>query len=134
VAVTSVTIATPGVFTNSGTNDFKAGDAVIFQNLGTITGISANTIYYVTATTLAATTFTVASTIGGTALQITGSTSTPTVYRVLNQTRLQTAAQTGEILTFPNPLRTAPNVALSVIASSTQTGTIFVSPFGYYGF
>lgn len=134
VAVTSVTIATPGVFTNSGTNDFKAGDAVIFQSLGTITGITANTVYYVTATTLAATTFTVATTIGGTALQITGSTSACTVYRVLSQTRLQTAALTPNLITFPNPLRTAANVALSVIASSTQTGTVYVSPTGYYGF
>ncbi len=132
VAVTSVTIATPGVFTNSGTNDFKAGDMVIFQNLGTITGITANTPYYVTATSLAATTFTVSSTIGGTALQITGSTSTPTVYRVLHQTRLQTTALPLTPVALPTPIRTAPNVALSILSSSTQTGTIYAAAQGNY--
>ena len=134
IAVTSVTIATPGVFTNSGTNDLKVGDAIIFGALGTITGISINTVYYVTATSLAATTFTLATTIGGTAVQITGSTAAVTAYRVLSAVRLQTAALAPTTITFANPIRTNANVALALLSSSTQTGTIYAQAQGYYGF
>lgn len=134
VAVTSVTIATPGVFTNSGTNDFKVGDAVVFGSLGTITGISVNTIYYVTATSLAATTFTLAATVGGTALQITGATAAVTAYRVLTAARLQTTALPITDIDFVNPIRTNSNVALAALASGTTTGTIYIQPNGYYGF
>ena len=133
VAVTSVTIANPGVFTNSGVNDFKVGDAVIFGALGTITGISVNTVYYVTATSLANTTFTLSATVGGTALQITGSTSAVTAYRVLHQIRLQTAALTVEPAMLQSPIRTAPNVALSIMTNSTTTGNVYLSSQGYYG-
>ena len=134
IAVTSVTIATPGVFTNSGTNDLKVGDAIIFGALGTITGISVNTVYYVTATTLAATTFTLSATIGGTALQITGSTAAVTAYRVLDSVRLQTTSLPLTQVTFSNPIRTNSNVTLSVLSSATTTGTVYVQAQGYYGF
>lgn len=135
VSVTSATVATPGVFTNSGTNDFKAGDAVVFQGISglTIPGVSANQAVYVTSTSLAATTFTVALTPGGTGVQVTV-TGTATVYRVLHQQRLQTTALPITNLRFPNPLRTAPNVALSTIANATTTGTIYLTAQGYYGF
>ena len=135
VAGSSVTIATPGVFT-SATHDLRVGDAIVFTSLGTITGVSTNTIYYVTSTSFAATTFTVASTQGGAALQITGSTSAFTFYRVLYQIRLQTTAiGTPAVLTFPTPLRPQPNAAVNLfIPVSLTSGNIYLTPSGYRGY
>lgn len=131
----SVTIATPGVFTSS-THDLKIGDAIIFTSLGTITGISTNTIYYVTATSFTGVTFTVATTLGGTAVTITGSTSAFTFYRVLCPLRLQTPAlATPAIFTFPTPLRGMANTACNLlIPTSLTSGSIYLSVNGYRGF
>lgn len=132
---TSVTIATPGVFTSTA-HDLKIGDTIIFTSLGTITGVSVNTLYYVTATSFAATTFTVALTPGGTALQITGSTSAFTFYRVLQLVRMQTAALANPIvITPPNPLRGIANSNLNVyFPVSLTSGTIYINVIGYRGF
>ena len=133
---TSVTIATPGVFTNSGTNDLKVGDAIVFTAIGTITGITVNTVYYVTATSLAATTFTIATTMGGTAIQITGASSAFTFYRVLYALRLQTLAiGTPTQITFETPLKGVSNAPINLlIPTSLTSGSIYLSPNGYRGF
>ncbi len=132
---TSVTIATPGVFTSTA-HDLKVGDAIVFTSLGTITGVSTNTVYYITATSYAATTFTVATTLGGTAIQITGSSSAFTFYRVLHAIRLQTTALSVPIvIAFPTPLRGMANVAINLlIPSSLTSGSIYVTTNGYRGF
>jgi len=132
---TSVTIATPGVFTSSA-HDLKIGDAIVFTAIGTITGITTNTIYYVTSTSFAATTFTVATTLGGTAIQITGATSAFTFYRVLHAIRLQTTALSDPIvIAFPTPLRGMANVATNLlIPLSLTTGSIYITTNGYRGF
>jgi hypothetical protein len=132
---TSVTIATPGVFT-SATHELKVGDAIIFTSIGTITGITVNTIYYITATSFAATTFTVATTLGGTAIQITGSTSAFTFYRVFHQMRLQTTAlATPAQINFINPAKGIANSAVNLlIPTSLTTGSIYVTVTGYRGF
>jgi len=133
VAIASATVATPGVFT-SGTHDFKIGDAIVLQGIATlaITGVSANQVVYV-ATVPSATTFTVALTPGGTGVQVTAS-GTATAYRILKQIRLQTTALPVTTITLPSPIRSAPNVAISLLSSATQTGTVFVDLQGYYGF
>lgn len=133
---TSVTIATPGVFTNSGTNDLKIGDAIIFTSIGTITGISVNTMYYVTGTSLAATTFTIALTPGGTAIQITGVSSAYTFYRVLDMIRLQTAALATPIdKNYPNPLRGVANANLLVyFPTSLTSGAVYLTLGGHKTF
>jgi len=132
---TSVTIATPGVFTSTA-HDLKIGDAIVFTAIGTITGITTNTIYYITATSFAATTFTVATTLGGSAIQITGSTSAFTFYRVLHLIRLQTTALSYPIvIAFPTPLRGMANVATNLlIPVSLTTGNIYITTNGYRGF
>lgn len=133
VSISSSTVATPGVIT-SGVHDFKVGDAIVLQGISSLalTGVSANQIVYV-ATAPSTTTFTVALTPGGTGVQCTV-TGTATAYRILYRARLQTSALPVTNVEFPNPLRTAPNVALSAIASSTTTGSIYFNAQGYYGF
>lgn len=132
---TSVTIATPGVFTSS-THDLRVGDAIVFTSLGTITGVSTNTIYYVTATSFTTTTFTVATTLGGTAIQITGTSSAFTFYRVLHAIRLQTTALSYPInLVFQTPLRGMANVATNILIPTNLTsGSIYLTTNGYRGF
>lgn len=132
---TSVTIATPGVFTSTA-HDLKVGDAIVFTSLGTITGVSVNTVYYITATSFAATTFTIATTLGGSAIQITGVTSAFTFYRVLYALRLQTTAiGTPAVIKFPTPLRGISNGAINLlIPSSLTSGNIYLTPNGYRGF
>jgi hypothetical protein len=134
ISISSATVATPGVFTASAVEDLKIGDAIVFQNFATlaVTGVSANQIVYVV-TVPSTTTFTVALTPGGTGVQVTAS-GTATAYRILHQTRLQATALPLTSIPFPSPLRTVANGALSVIASATQTGTIYTSLQGYYGF
>lgn len=132
---TSVTIATPGVFTSS-THDLRVGDAIIFTSLGSITGITVNTVYYITATTFAATTFTVALTPGGTAVQITGGTSAFTFYRVFHVFRLPTTAITSPVqVKFDLPLKCMANVASNILIPVTLTsGAIYLTVNGYRGF
>lgn len=133
VAISSATVATPGVFT-SGTHDFKVGDAVVLQGLATlaVTGVAANQVVYV-ATVPSTTTFTLALTKGGTGVAVSAS-GTATAYRILAQARLQTAALPLTPITLGSPVRTAPNVALSLLCSATQTGTVYANTQGYYGF
>jgi hypothetical protein len=132
---TSVTIATPGVFTSTA-HDLKIGDAIVFTSLGTITGVSTNTVYYITSTSFAATTFTVATTQGGAAIQITGSTSAFTFYRVLQPLRFQTTAIGAPVqIEFQQPIRSISNGAINfLIPSSLTSGSIYLTANGYRGF
>lgn len=71
----TVTIASPGVLTVS-THPFITGDPVAFSTTGALpTGLVANTVYYVTATSLATNTLTVSATLGGAAINTTGGQS-----------------------------------------------------------
>lgn len=75
------TAGTPGTI-NVNNHGLIVGDLVVFTTTGTLpTGFTpASTIYFVTATNLAANTFTVAATLGGAAITITGAgTGTHTV-------------------------------------------------------
>lgn len=132
---TSVTIATPGVFTSSA-HELKIGDAIVFTSLGTITGMSTNTVYYVTPTSFTTTTFTIATTQGGTALQITGTTSAFTFYRVFHQLRFQTTAiNVPTQITFPNPPKGIANSAVNLlIPTSLTSGSVYITVSGFRGF
>lgn len=76
VAVTfTVTVATPGVFTATG-HGLAAGDAVIFATTGALpTGLTAGTIYYVISAGLTSDDFEVSATVGGSAINTTGTQS-----------------------------------------------------------
>jgi len=74
-ATTTVTIASPGVFT-SNNHGLNVGDIVIFNTTGALpTGLAVNTVYYVTSTSLTTNTFTVSATLGGAAINTSGSQS-----------------------------------------------------------
>lgn len=134
IAGTSVTIATPGVFTTPA-HGFIVGDAIMFSSIGTITGITINTIYYITSTSFTTTTFTIATTTNGTAIQITGVTSAFTVYKVMTQIRLQTAAiATPYVIDFLNPLRGSSNIGTLIAYPSLTSGSIYLTVNGYRGF
>lgn len=71
----TVTIASPGVFTCT-TNNFALNDMVFFTTTGALpTGLSAGTAYYVISTGLGGNDFQVSATLGGTAVDTSGSQS-----------------------------------------------------------
>jgi hypothetical protein len=71
----TVTIANPGVFTCT-TNNFSVNDVVYFSTTGALpTGLSAGTAYYVISTGLSGNDFQVSTTLGGTAVETTGTQS-----------------------------------------------------------
>lgn len=69
----TVTIASPAVFTTPAAHGLQAGDQVIFQTTGALpTGLTAGTTYYVISAGLTATSFEVAATAGGSAINTSG--------------------------------------------------------------
>jgi len=69
IRISSVTVADPGVFT-SAVHGLSVNDTVVFDTNGTIiTGIAVDTTYYIK-TVGATTTFEVAATLGGTAIEV----------------------------------------------------------------
>jgi hypothetical protein len=71
----TVTIASPGVFTVTA-HGFVADQPVFFRTSGALpTGLTADTLYYVSATSLATDTFKVAATPGGTVIDTSGTQS-----------------------------------------------------------
>lgn len=72
--VVTISVAAPGVVTWVGGHGLEAGSPVMFTPTGGTlpTGLEADTVYYVSATGLTATTFSVAATPGGPAITTTG--------------------------------------------------------------
>lgn len=71
----TVTIASPAVFTFN-SHGLVAGDAVVFTTTGALpTGLTAGTVYYVIATGLTTNNFEVATTVGGAAVNTSGTQS-----------------------------------------------------------
>lgn len=75
IGTVTVTIASPGVFTNVA-HGLVAGDVVYLSTTGALpTGLSVDTPYYVIAAGLTANTFRLSTTAGGSAINTTGSQS-----------------------------------------------------------
>lgn len=71
----TVTIASPAVFTCT-TNNFALNDVVYFTTTGALpTGLTAGTTYYIISTALVGNVFEVSATLGGTAVNTSGSQS-----------------------------------------------------------
>lgn len=79
-SVVTITVGTPGVVSWTG-HGLQAGQPVVFSTTGTLpTGLTAGTVYYVSATGLTANSFSVAATPGGTGIATTvAGTGTHTV-------------------------------------------------------
>ena len=134
LTVSSIAITT-GLCTTSTNHDLKIGDSVVFTALAAGTGVSTNTVYYVTSVG-SATTFNFALTIGGANVVPSVAYTGTTVYRILYQQHFRASGvpQTT-IITFPNPLRGIANMITNFLIPTTMTsGTIYITSTGYRGF
>jgi hypothetical protein len=117
-AVTAV--ATTDIFTSTA-HGFQAGDSVVFSTLTGGAGINPGTVYYVIATNLAANTFSVSATLGGTALDVTTDLSAGTVIQILNYgnlRRLFTADQMGYLAKYVNSVAPAGGISDGTIVDN----------------
>lgn len=133
VSVTSIAITT-GLAT-TGTHDLKVGDAVVFTALAAGTGVSTNTVYYVTSVG-SATTFNFSATLGGSNVVPSVAYTGTTMYRVLYQQKLQTAGiVVPTTITFPTPLKGIANTACNLLfPTSLTSGSVYLTVNGYRGF
>lgn len=134
-ALTVSSIATgTGLCTTSAAHDLKVGDSVVFTALTGGTGVSTNTVYYVTSVG-STTTFNFALTIGGANVVPTVAATAGTCYRILYQQHFKTTGIPQSIsISFPNPIRNNGNVPINfLIPVSMVTGTIYISSSGYRG-
>jgi hypothetical protein len=133
LTVTSIATGT-GLVTTSVAHDLQRGDAVIFTALSAGTGVSTNTLYYVTSVG-STTTFNFSTSIGGTNVVPSVAYTGTTMYRILDQLRLQTVALQPTVITYEEPLKTNPNTALNfLIPVSLTSGNIYLTTNGYRGF
>lgn len=134
LTVSSIAITT-GLCTTSTNHDLKIGDSVVFTALVGGTGVSTNTIYYVTSVG-SATTFNFALTIGGANVVPSVAYTGTTVYRILYQQHFRASGvpQTT-LIGFPSPLRGIANMITNFLIPTTMTsGTIYITSTGYRGF
>jgi hypothetical protein len=78
-AIASLASAT---FTTTPPHGLQAGNVVIFNNIGSMTGVSINTYYYVIATGLTTTEFQISATPYGAAITPGGTLGAATIYPV----------------------------------------------------
>ncbi|HXS93174.1 MAG TPA: hypothetical protein VN736_01145 [Candidatus Limnocylindrales bacterium] len=114
----TITIASPGVATTPTPHCLQSGDQIIFTTTGALpTGITAGTIYYVSATGLTQTQFQFSATSGGASVITTGSQSGTHTLSTATRVYLGKQNVQGQGSTAYNALRTA------VFASGTTTLT-----------
>ena len=133
LTISSIAITT-GLVTTSVAHDLKVGDSFVFTTLAAGTGVTANTIYYVTSVG-STTTFNFSLTPGGSNVVPTVAYTGTTGYRVFDQIQLQTTALVPTTITYTQPLRGNPNMALNFLIPTTLTsGNIYLTINGYRGF
>ena len=133
LTLSSIAITT-GLVTTSVAHDLKIGDTVVFTALASGTGVTVNTLYYVTAVG-SATTFNFSASIGGANVVPSVAYTGTTMYRILDQIRLQTTAFQPTVINYEEPLRNNPNMAVNfLIPTSLTSGNIYLTTNGYRGF
>ena len=133
LTVSSIAITT-GLVTTSTTHDLKVGDAFVFTALAAGTGVSTNTLYYVTSVG-STTTFNFALTPGGSNVIPSVAYTGTTGYRILDQIRLQTTALTPTVIDYKEPIRSNLNNSLNFLIPTTLTsGNIYLTINGFRGF
>lgn len=135
--VGSATItASGGIFTTPTAHGLAVGDQVELGTITTTTGVSANTAYWVL-TTPSATTFTLTTTPGGSALSLTGDGSTTSVavakarlYRVeLNQASAFEGILIGSLYSVWAP-KSGTNIRVVTVGDSIDASTGTLMPNG----
>jgi hypothetical protein len=101
IAGTITSVASTDIFTNTGTNGFVAGDAVVFGSLTGGAGLTVGKRYYVIATSLSATTFMVSLTVGGATFDHTSNVTAATIAKFIpvgQETELDAAGSTRGLI------------------------------------
>jgi hypothetical protein len=131
LTVSSIAITT-GLVTTSAAHDLKIGDAVVFTALAGGTGVSTNTIYYVTSVG-STTTFNFSLSIGGANIVPSVAYTGTTCYRVLYQQHFRSSGIDRPMnIQFNNPQRGLGNSALNfLIPTSMTSGTIYLTTNGF---
>jgi len=83
ISGTLTSVASTDIFTNTGTNGFVAGDAVVFNSLTGGAGLTVGKRYYVLSGSLTATTFTVSTSPGGAIFDHTTNVTAGTVAKFI---------------------------------------------------
>lgn len=121
-ATITMTIASPGVVTWTGSN-FSAGQPVSFSTDGALpTGVTAGQVYYVISTGLTADAFQFSATAGGAAVNTSGSqsgTHTGHAGWGLNATSGASASATGGVLDLNATARGSSTIAKQAVATSS---------------
>ena len=131
LSVSSIATGT-GLVTTTTPHDLKVGDTVIFNTLTGGTGLTTNTLYYVSDVS-SPTTFNIASSIFGSNIAPSVAATAANCYRVLFRFRLQTTAiGVPQSVEFPTPLRGAPNASINfLIPTSTTSGIVYLTVTGF---
>ena len=128
----TVTIASPAVFTTASPHGLSAGDNIRLSTSGSLpTGLSINTNYYVISAGLTATEFEVSTTIGGSAVNTSGTQSgthsfsvARGVWPILNQPTVTATA-------IPGVGATSATISSAVDSQGTTRG-VWNGPTGFY--
>jgi hypothetical protein len=134
LTVSSIAITT-GLVTTSAAHDLKPGDQVIFNVLSAGTGVTVNTVYYVTSIG-SGTTFNFSASMGGSNVVPSVAYTGTTMYRLLYQFRLQTAGMlTPTDISFRTPLRGNSNMNLNLLFPvSMISGNVYLTLNGFRNF
>jgi hypothetical protein len=133
----TVTIASPGVFTISA-HGLVAGDALTFTTTGALpTGLTAGTAYYVIAAGLTANAFEVSATLGGSAVNTSGTQSGIHTATAVGKTETAVAALYDEtnaavLATFTPSIMSNSYTAVSGNPTFTTGKQMLLSVFGSF--
>lgn len=131
LSVSSIATGT-GLVTTTTPHDLTVGDTVIFNTLTGGTGLTVNTLYYVTDVS-SPTTYNISASIFGSNLAPSVAATAANNYKVLTRFRLQTTAiGVPQSIEFPTPLRGAPHANLNfLIPTSTTSGIVYLTMTGF---
>ena len=137
VALTlTTTVLSSNTLVTSTAHGLAIGDAIVFQGVGGLTGLTATTVTYYVLTVPSTTSFTLAATIGGSTLTVTG---TPSASQTLNHILWRTKLQTAGILqpltfSFASPLKGGSAVAQEAVTLTASTGAVYLAAQGFRHF
>ena len=128
-----VSVATPAVFTTTTAHNLNADDQVVLFTTGALpTGLTAGVLYYVIATNLSLTSFELSATIGGVAIDTTGTQSGVHTLDLVGLTYNISTISTANPAVFTTTTNHALVVGDSVMLTTTGTLPIQLSTTATY--